>query len=324
MTDSDLRSLYPATEPFDTGILPVDGGYRLRWERCGRKGGVPVVVLHGGPGGGINADMRRFFQQESYDVLLFDQRGCGGSGPVGELQANTTWHLVEDLEALRQMCGHERWLLFGGSWGSTLALAYAQTHPERCLGLLLRGLFTGAQREVDWFFKYGASMMKPEAHEAFLAPLDPGERADPVRAYYERLTSTATPQDEQLALARQWAGYEAACSTLKPNPNIQKSFDEPDRALSLALLESHYFVHGCFFDKNTAPFARMERIRHLPCILVHGAYDLVAPPDTAWRFTKAWPEADVHFAVSGGHSAGEPEVQDLLIRSADRFAKELA
>ncbi len=314
---AERRSLYPPIEPFETGMLDVGDGHLLYWERCGTRGGKPVVFLHGGPGAGASEDHRRQFDPARYDILLFDQRGCGRSTPHASLDANTTWHLVEDIERLRALIGHERWMVFGGSWGSTLALAYAQTHSDRVTELVLRGIFTFRQRELDWLYRYGASEIFPDKWQEFLAPIPESERDDLVAAYHRRLLS----DDEavQLEAAKAWSKWEAETVTLLPDPHVIDAHVDDDYAVAIARIENHYMVHRGWIEEG-ALIRGTERLRDIPAVIVQGRYDCCTPPSTAWDLKQAWPEAQLVIVPDGGHLFSEPGVLDGLIRAADAFA----
>ena len=313
---SQLRALYPEIEPFETGRIDVGDGHSLYWELCGNPDGKPVVFLHGGPGSGSSPDHRRQFDPARYDVLLFDQRGCGRSTPHASLDANTTWHLVDDIERLRAVMGAERWLVFGGSWGSTLALAYAQAHPERVTELVLRGVFTFRRRELDWLYLYGASEVYPDKWEEFLAPIPQAERSDLVAAYQRRLTD---PDPEvRLGAAKAWSKWEAETVTLLPSPDVIGEHTSDDFAIAIARIENHYMVHRGWLDEGQL-IAGAGRLRGIPGVIVQGRYDMCTPPAAAWDLHRAWPEARLEI-VHGGHLFSEPAVLDGLIRAADRFA----
>ncbi|MBB3764424.1 prolyl aminopeptidase [Sphingomicrobium lutaoense] len=311
------RGLYPPIEPYESGHLDVGDGHRLYYERCGTKGAKPVVFLHGGPGGGISPDHRRQFDPELYDITLFEQRGCGRSTPFASLENNTTWHLVADIEKLREHCGHERWMVFGGSWGSTLSLAYAQTHPDRVTELVLRGIFLGSEREENWLYRYGASELYPEEYEKFLAPLPPEGRDDPIGAFRQILTG----DDERLKVeaAKAWSRWEGVTVTLLPNEEVMNSFTEDDHAVAVARIENHFFSHHCWLEENQL-LEGVDKIRHIPTIIVQGRHDCCTPPHAAWQLKKAWPEAELQIVPDGGHLFNEPGILDGLVRAADRFA----
>lgn len=315
---TDLRSYYPEIEPFESGMLDVGDGHQVYWERIGRKGGKPAVFLHGGPGGGCSPNQRRCFDPSKYDVILFDQRGCGRSTPHASIEANTTWHLVEDIERLRKMIGVDKWLVFGGSWGSTLALAYAQTHPTRVTELVLRGIFMLRRWELEWFYQAGCDALYPDAWEGYLAPIPPAERGDLISAYHRRLTSS--DEATRLAAARAWSVWEGATSFLHPDPAHIASSGEDQFALAFARIECHYFVHGGFFEHDNQLLRHVDRIRKIPAVIVQGRYDVVCPLRSAWDLHRAWPEADLRIVQDAGHSAFEPGILHELVEATDRFA----
>jgi len=314
---TELRTLYDPIEPYETGMIDVGYGHTLYYERSGTRGAKPAVFLHGGPGGGISPRHRRLFDPTRYDVMLFDQRGCGRSTPHAGLEANTTWHLVADMERLRDMMGVEQWLVFGGSWGSTLALAYAETHPDRVSELVLRGIFTLRQAELDWYYQFGASEVFPDLWESFVAPIPPEERNDLRAAYRKRLTG----DDEvaRLEAARAWAIWEGRTITLLPDPDTSGGFEDPHFALAFARIENHYFVNNGWMDEGQL-IRDAHRLRGIPGTIVHGRYDLVCPARTAWDLHRAWPEADFHLIDSAGHAYSEPAILDRLIRTTERYA----
>jgi proline iminopeptidase len=312
-----LRSHYPAIEPFETGFLDVGDGHSLYWERVGTKGAKPAVLLHGGPGGGITPGQRRLFNPERYDVLLFDQRGCGRSTPHASLDANTTWHLVADIEKLRRLVGVDKWLVFGGSWGSTLALAYAQTHPQHVSELVLRGIYTLTPAELAWYYQFGVSQIFPDEWEHFVAPIPPEERHDMMAAYRRRLVST-DPQT-RIEAARAWSLWEGRTVTLLPEPATSDQFGEDQFALAFARIENHYFVHGAWLEEDQL-VRDVQRLHHIPAVIVHGRYDMPCPVHFAWRLHKAWPQAEFHLVEGAGHAASEPGILDHLIRATDQFA----
>jgi proline iminopeptidase len=311
------RTFYPPIEPYRSGRLDVGDGHELYWEQCGNPDGKPAVMLHGGPGAGCSTDHRRQFDPERYNVTLFDQRGCGRSTPHASLEANTTWHLVEDIERLRTHLGIERWLVFGGSWGSTLALAYAQTHPERATELVLRGIFTFRQTELDWLYQYGASEIFPDKWEEFLAPIPVAERGDLVAAYHRRLTGEDPA--ERLAAAKAWSKWEAETVTLLPDPHVIEEHTSDDFAIAIARIENHYMINKGWLDEGQL-IANAGRLRDIPGVIVQGRYDCCTPPSAAWDLKRAWPEAELVIVPDGGHLFTEPGVLDGLIRAADRFA----
>lgn len=310
-------TLYPPIEPYASGMLEVGDGHTLYWERCGTPGAKPAVMLHGGPGGGCSADHRRQWHPELYDVLLFDQRGCGRSTPFASLDANTTWHLVADMEHLREMCGHETWQVFGGSWGSTLALSYAVTHPERVSELIVRGIFLSSRKELEWLTKYGASELYPEEWDRFVAHVDGAEGADHTDAYWALLDSDDVQVRRDAAAA--WNRWEGVTCTLLPSPDMVDHMADGDNAVATARIENHYFRHFCWLEDGEL-LSRVDRIRHIPGIIVQGRHDCCTPPTAAWALKKAWPEADLQIVPDGGHVFTEPGITDGLVRATDRFA----
>ena len=310
----DTRSaLHPHVEPYDSGMLPLDDVHTMYWETCGRVDGVPVLFLHGGPGGGSSPEHRRFFDPEFFRAVLFDQRGAGASTPVGDTTNNSTAQLIADIEQLREYLGVERWLIFGGSWGSTLGLAYGQAHPERCLGFVLRGIFLGRQTEIDWFL-YGLKNVFPEAWQRFAGMLPEKERADLLRGYLKRLFDP-NPR-VHLPFARAWSEYEGTCSTLLPNPELVRHF--ADEALGLARLEAHYFAHQCFLAPGEL-LGRLDRIRHLPAAIVQARYDMVCPIINADELARAWPSARYVVVPDAGHSVWEPPVRAAVVAELERM-----
>lgn len=314
-----LRTLYPPIEPYETGMLDVGDGHSIYYERCGTPGAKPAVFLHGGPGGGISADVRRLFDPARYDVLLFDQRGCGRSTPHASLEANTTWHLVADIERLRRHVGVERWLVFGGSWGSTLSLAYAETHPEPVSELVLRGIFTLTERELHWYYQFGASEVFPDYWEAFQAPIPEAERGDMRSAYRRRLVGDDA--EAQIEAAKAWSLWEGRTITLLPDPKLSAGFEDTHFALAFARIENHYFVHHGWLEPDQL-IRDAHRLRGIPGTIVHGRYDIVCPPRTAWALHQAWPEADFRLVEGAGHAWSEPGILDQLVRATDRYAAE--
>jgi proline iminopeptidase len=313
----ERRTLYPEIEPYDTGKLKVSDLHTLHYEQCGNPNGKPVVFLHGGPGGGINPNYRRFFDPKAYRIVLFDQRGCGKSTPHAELADNTTWHLVADIERLREHLGIARWQVFGGSWGSTLALAYAQTHPDKVTELVLRGIFMLRRWELEWFYQKGCDALFPDAWESYLAAIPEAERGDLMSAYYRRLTS-ADPK-VRVEAARAWSVWEAATSHLYQDPAHIASSGEDEFALAFARIECHYFVHGGFFEHDDQLLRNVDRIRQIPAVIVQGRYDVVCPMRSAWDLHRAWPEADLRIVPDAGHSALEPGIAHELLEATDRF-----
>jgi proline iminopeptidase len=290
-------------------------------EECGNPCGIPVLFVHGGPGGGCDPYHRQYFDPEVYRIVLFDQRGCGQSTPHGELEGNDTQALVRDMEFIRTHLGIERWLLFGGSWGSTLSLIYAQAHPQRVTGLVLRGIFLCRDRDIHWFYQEGAGRLFPEHWEEYLAPIPPEEQDDLVAAYHRRLTGADEVQ--RLVAARAWSVWEGRTSTLLPKPSLAEHFGEAHRALAMARIECHYFMHKSFLVEDQILRA-IDRIRDLPAFIVHGRYDVVCPVEQAWALHRAWPEAELRIIDDAGHSAGEPATVDALVGATKRFAERLA
>jgi proline iminopeptidase len=318
-----MRTLYPPIEPYDSGLLDVGDGNEIYWEVCGDPAGKPAVMVHGGPGAGCNADHRRQFDPEAYRIVLFDQRNCGRSrphaaDPAVSLEHNTTWHLVADMELLRERLGIDRWLVFGGSWGSALSLAYAQTHPDRVTELVLRGIFTLRPFELRWFYQEGASMLFPDLWERYLAPIPEEERGDLIGAFHARLGS-ADPE-VRLAAARAWSVWEGSTITLRPDPDIIAQHGRDDYAVAFARIESHYFVNGGFFEEGRL-IRDVDKIRHIPAVIVQGRYDVCTPARTAWDLHRAWPEAEFHMVDDAGHAYREPGILDRLIEATDRFAR---
>jgi proline iminopeptidase len=311
------RGLYPPIEPGRHGHLAVEHGHEIYWEECGNPDGKPVVFLHGGPGAGCDARARRFFDPERYRILLFDQRGCGRSRPQASLDHNTTWDLVADIERLRAHFGVERWQVFGGSWGSTLALAYAEAHPLRITELVLRGIFLLRRKELDWFYQEGASAMYPDRWEDYVAPIPLPERGDLMRAFHRRLTGSDRAAAQ--AAARAWAIWEGATSFLLTDEDNVKRWGEDEFALAVARIECHYFVNGGFMRSESQLLDEVARIRHLPAVIVQGRHDVVCPMFTAWDLHKAWPEAEFRVVGDAGHSAFESGITDALVRATDKF-----
>src|SRR5688500_15107281 len=295
------RTQYPPIEPFDTGYLAVGDGHEMYYEQSGNPTGKPALFVHGGPGGGGDVNARRFFDPAGYRIVVFDQRGCGRSRPHASLEANTTWHLVADMERLRRHLEIDRWLLFGGSWGSTLALAYAQTHPGAVSELVLRGIFLLRPLELTWFYQFGASLLFPEQWQKFLAPIPPAERHDLLGAYHRRLLSNDAAV--RLEAARAWSVWEGATSSLLPAAKREDQFGSPEFALALARIEAHYFAIRGFFTHENQLLDGVDKIRAIRAVIVQGRYDVVCPIDTAWELHRRWPEADFRIVPDAGHSA---------------------
>jgi proline iminopeptidase len=313
------RELYPPTEPFDSGFIALDSGHQMYYEQCGNPLGKPALFVHGGPGGGGDVNARRFFDPSGYCSVIFDQRGAGRSRPRASLANNTTWHLVADIEALRKRLGIERWLVFGGSWGSTLALAYAQTHPESVAELVLRGIFMLRTKELRWFYQSGASEIFPDQWRQFLAPIPNDERDDLLSAYHRILT--CGDAEKQLGAARAWSLWEGATSSLTPNPQRESDFSTADFALPLARIEAHFFVNHGFFEFDEQLLRGVERIRHIPAVIVQGRYDVVCPMTSAWELAQVWRQADFRVVPDAGHSAYEPGITHELILATDAYLR---
>jgi proline iminopeptidase len=321
MTQIERRGLYPPIEPFRTGFLRVSAVHELYFEESGNPDGKPAVFLHGGPGGGTDAKMRTFFDPQVYRIVLFDQRGCGKSRPHANLVDNTTWHLVEDIERLREHLGIKRWLVFGGSWGSTLALAYAQTHPDHVTELVLRGIFLLRKWEIDWFYQNpdGAGALFPDLWQQYVATIPAVQRSDMVRAYYELLTS-ADPKVVRQA-AKTWSVWEGATSFLRLNPDYVAKFQEDEYAAAFARIECHYFINKGFLRTDNQLIEDVGKIRKIRSVIVQGRYDVICPMKSAWELHRAWPEADLRIVPDAGHSAFEPGNIHELISATDRFAE---
>jgi proline iminopeptidase len=311
-----LRPLYPPIEPYQSGMVDVGDGHRIYFERVGRPGAKPAVLLHGGPGSGLVPDYRRFFDPLRYDVMLFDQRGCGRSVPYAGLHANTTWDLVADIERLREMAGVEKWMVFGGSWGSTLALAYAQTHPQRITELILRGVYTVTKAELNWYYQFGVSEIFPEKWEKFQALIPIEERDDMIAAYHKRLTSP--DMCVKLEAAKAWTIWEGETITLLPNPQFSAAYSDAHFALAFAQLENHYFFHHCWMDDGQL-LRDAHRLAGIPGVIVHGRYDMPCPAKYAYQLHKAWPNAELYLVEGAGHAATEPGITDQLVRATDKF-----
>jgi proline iminopeptidase len=309
--------LYPEIEPFNTGRLRVSDIHELYFEQAGNANGKPAVFLHGGPGGGIDASYRRFFDPAKYHVVLFDQRGCGKSTPHASLEQNTTQDLVADIERLREHLGIERWLVFGGSWGSTLALAYAEAHPERVTELVLRGIFLLRKQEIDWFYQRGASALFPDAWEAYLAPIPEAERGDLLHAYHRRLTSDDA--SVRLEAAKSWSIWEGSTSRLYTDPELIARSSGDEFAEAFARIECHYFVNGGFMPEGQL-LADAGSIQHIPGVIVQGRYDVVCPMESAWALHKAWPRSELVVIPDAGHSAREPGISRALVAATGKFA----
>jgi proline iminopeptidase len=312
-----MRELYPAIEPYHQGKLKVSELHTIHFEESGNPNGKPAVFLHGGPGGGITPMYRQYFDPQKWRIVIFDQRGCGQSTPYAELRENTTWDLVSDIEKLREHLGIDKWLVFGGSWGSTLSLAYSQTHSDRVTGLILRGIFMLRQKELRWFYQEGTSNIFPDAWEEYLKPIPEHERDDLISAYHKRLTS----EDKQVRLeaARAWSVWEGSTSKLLPSAKTITRFGEDDFAEAFARIECHYFVNKGFFASENQLLENVDRIRHIPTVIVHGRYDVVCPVISAWELHHVFPESELIIVPDAGHSMTEPGIQTALLDATDRF-----
>ncbi|MBD1822285.1 prolyl aminopeptidase [Cyanobacteria bacterium FACHB-DQ100] len=314
-----MRHLYPAIEPYQSGMLPVSDLHTIYYEQSGNPNGKPVVFLHGGPGGGTISIYRQYFDPEKWRIILFDQRGAGKSTPHAELRENTTWDLVGDIEKLRSHLQIDRWVVFGGSWGSTLSLAYSQTHPNRCLGLILRGIFLLRRKEILWFYQEGASWIFPDAWEQYLAPIPPEERDDMVSAYYRRLTSDDA--EIRAIAAKAWSVWEGSTSRLIVDPNLQSKFAQDDFAEAFARIECHYFINRGFFETDDQLLQNCDRIAHIPTVVVQGRYDVVCPMASAWDLHQALPKAEFIVVPDAGHSMMETGILSALVDATDRFGE---
>ena len=315
-----MDTLYPPIKPYARHSIAVDERHTLHVEEVGNPGGIPALFLHGGPGAGCEDYHRRFFDPERYRLILFDQRGAGRSAPHADLQDNTTWHLVDDIESLRRHFGIDQWLVFGGSWGSTLALAYAETYPERVSAMVLRGIFLCRPHEIHWFYQEGASRIYPDYWADFLAPIPLERRGDLLPAYHEALTGA--DELKRLAAARAWSVWEGRCATLSPNPEVVEHFRDPHVALSMARIECHYFMHDAFLRPNQL-LEDAHRLTGIPGVIVHGRYDMICPVENAWELHLAWPGSELHIQPNSGHSAGEAEISSALVRATNDFAARL-
>ena len=311
-------NLYPKIKPYDSGFLNVDQ-HQVYFEECGNPNGKPALFLHGGPGGGGSKEVRRFFNPDLYRIIIFDQRGCGRSKPHGCLENNTTWHLVSDIENLREKLSIENWLVFGGSWGSTLSLTYAQAHPKSVSELVLRGIFLLRKEELHWFYQDGASRIFPEAWSGFLDIIDEDKRNNLMSSYHEIFKSD--DKEKRLKAAIAWSKWEAATSSLAYKPSLVEEFSNPEFALAFALIENHYFVNKGWFKTENQIIENIDIIRSIPAVIVQGRYDVVCPMKTAWELSEAWPEAELIVAPASGHTAFEKEITHALISATDKFGK---
>lgn len=313
-----MRHKYPPIQPNRAGFLDV-GIHQLYWEESGNPKGVPVIFLHGGPGSGTEASHRTYFDPMLYRIVLMDQRGCGKSKPHSSLEENTTWHLVEDIEKLKHHLKIPKWVVFGGSWGSTLSLAYAETYPQSVLALILRGIFLGRPKELRWFYQFGAHHIFPDEWEKYIDPIPLEERSDLIHAYYRRLTSSDPGVRKRAAST--WSGWEGATLKLIFDPNLFLQFTEDDHADALARVECHYFVNNCFFKSDNWLIEHVNKIERIPAIIVQGRYDIVCPMESAWDLHRAWSAAEFEVIKDAGHAASEPGIADALIRATDYFGR---
>ena len=310
------NKLFPPIEPYETGFLKK-GKHEIYYEQCGNPKGKPAIFLHGGPGGGCGSLSRRFFNPKKYRIILFDQRGCGRSKPHTCLEDNTTWHLIEDIETIRERLSIKKWLVFGGSWGSTLAIAYAQKYPNNVSQMVLRGIFMLRQKELQWFYQYGASEMYPEAWQGFLKEIPENERDNLIEAY--RKIFYGKNKEKQLSAAKAWSKWEASCSFINHNPDAVKESINAEFALAFALIENHYFVNKGFLENENQLLDNVDIIRNIPTIIIQGRYDVVCPPTTAYELHSKWPESELVIAPFSGHSAFEKEITHELIKATNKF-----
>ena len=314
-----MRDFYPKIEPFLKGRLKVSDLHEIYYEQSGNPKGKPIVFLHGGPGGGTNPDQRRFFDPAHYQITLLDQRGCGQSTPFAELKENTTWDLISDIEKVRNLLEIPKWHVFGGSWGSTLALAYAIQHPQVVTALILRGIFLCRPSEIRWFYQEGASQIFPDLWDHYLKPIPPNERHDMVSAYHKRLTS---PSEEiRLEAARAWSIWEGSTSYLLSQTSAIQEYEDARKALPFARIECHYFMNKAFFPTDNYILENISKIRHIPAVIVQGRYDVVCPATSAWELHRAWPESQIHLIPDAGHAASEPGTRAALVEATDSMRK---
>lgn len=311
-----MNFLYPEIEPFKTGYLKVSQLHEIYFEQCGNPNGEPVIFLHGGPGGGLQDNYRRYFDPKRYHIILFDQRGCGKSKPFAELRENTTWDLVADIEKIREEISISKWAVFGGSWGSTLALAYAQSHPDSVSALYLRGIFMLRKKELRWFYQEGASFLYPDAWEKYIAPIPEEERDDFISAFYKRLTSE--DQSIRSEAAKAWAVWEASTSKIFPDTEMISKFSGDKFSEAFARIECHYFINGGFLESENQLLDNVDKIRHIPTVIVQGRYDIVCPPQTAWELHKKWPEAEFIMVQDAGHSLSEKGITQALVSAVNK------
>ncbi len=313
------QKLFPEIQPYKTHRIKVSEQHELYVEEVGNPNGQPAVFLHGGPGAGLNPKHRRYFDPKHYRIILFDQRGCGKSQPHASLENNTTWDLASDIEKIRGYFGIKKWLVFGGSWGSTLALAYAETHPESVSALVLRGIFLCRKEELDWFYQKGCDLIYPDYFEKYVAPIPVAERGDMIQAYYRRLTSDDSAV--RIAAAKAWSSWEGSTIKLLPDPSTLMAFEEVQMSLSIARIECHFFINKCWFKTDNQLVENVGKIRHIPTVIVHGRYDVVCPVKNAWDLHKAWPESTLHIIQDAGHAADEPGILDALVKATNSFIR---
>ena len=310
--------LFPNIEPFNTFHLPVSDLHTIYVEESGNKNGKPVIFLHGGPGGGVDPKYRRYFNPDKWRIIMFDQRGCGKSTPFAELKENTTWDLVDDIEKIRNHLSIEDWVVFGGSWGSTLSLAYSQTYPNSCKGLILRGIFLVRKKGIDWFYQEGANNIFPDRWESFLAPIPIEKRDNLMQAYYEILTGD--DHSKKIEAAKAWSTWEGSTVRLMQDENFISDFSDEKFAEAFARIECHYFMNNCWFNSNNHLIENVDKIRHIPGVIIHGRYDIICPVVQAWDLHQAWPEADLHIIPDAGHSIFEEGIKDKILEYTEKFS----
>jgi len=310
--------LFPNIEPFNTFNLPVSDLHTIYVEESGNKNGKPVIFLHGGPGGGVDPKYRRYFDPEKWRIIMFDQRGCGKSTPFAELEENTTWDLVSDIEKIRNHLSIDQWVVFGGSWGSTLSLAYSQTHPDSCKGLILRGIFLVRKKELDWFYQEGANNVFPDRWESFLEPIPVEKRDNLMQAYYDILTGE--DHSKKIEAAKAWSTWEGSTVRLMQDENFISDFSDEKFAEAFARIECHYFMNNCWFNSDNHLIENVDKIRHIPGVIIHGRYDIICPVIQAWDLHQAWPEADLHIIPDAGHSIFEEGIKNKILEYTDKFS----
>ncbi|MEC9455335.1 MAG: prolyl aminopeptidase [Candidatus Neomarinimicrobiota bacterium] len=310
--------LFPNIEPFNTFHLPVSDLHTIYVEESGNKNGKPVIFLHGGPGGGVDPKYRRYFNPDKWRIIMFDQRGCGKSTPFAELKENTTWNLVDDIEKIRNHLSIDNWVVFGGSWGSTLSLAYSQTYPNSCKGLILRGIFLVRKKEIDWFYQEGANNIFPDRWESFLEPIPVEKRDNLMQAYYEILTGD--DHSKKIEAAKAWSTWEGSTVRLMQDENFISDFSDEKFAEAFARIECHYFMNNCWFNSNNHLIENVDKIRHIPGVIIHGRYDIICPVVQAWDLHQAWPEADLHIIPDAGHSIFEEGIKDKILEYTEKFS----